>query len=685
MSPSRRRSRRLIIFVTTAAAAAFVGIPSTLGSARAPWSDNAPTARDAVSVIEKAPGDDPRRGLVHAGLKPGKKGRLCAGEYQIEGTDSCSHGPDEPPAGLDVRTDVAPVAPAAAAPTVPKRSTSVPSDSAVAKAAGGALADDGELTVVPDAGTFSTPALAAGAATAAAEVGPSGVVCDGDGVTGKRVQVLYVYESGADSRFAKYQASFRTWAAGVDAIYEASAQETGGSRHLRYVTTADCQVDVREVEVPAGGLKDFGATMSALKTLGWSRTDRKYMIFADSNVYCGIGTFTGDDRSGATNRNNSGASYGRSDSGCWAPSVAAHELGHNLGAVSNSAPNSSKAGHCVDDHDVMCYKDTADTVVNIVCTDRAKENRLDCNHDDYYSTDVRAGSYLASHWNVADNQFLIAGAAGGGGTPSPTPTTPSPTPTTPSPSPTTPSPSPTTPSPSPTSPTPTSPSPSPTASPSPDAQLAPLTLSDAQPTSVRLSWPAKAGATRYGVVVNGRSLGEVAGTGVRIVGLRPGTAYRFQITVGGQPYTKEVSLTTAAAVTPRGTAYFSLTNSLTGTTADLYGGRSADRTPLVAREATGAASELWRFVKADGGFRVESKATGKCVSPLGGVVAGAPLVQSACASAPVFTVTEGPDGLRLATGGLVAGLGGQRYGGQDVLTLQEPSDLRHQRWAALPA
>src|SRR3954471_21547023 len=36
-----------------------------------------------------------------------------------------------------------------------------------------------------------------------------------------------------------------TWAADVDSIYDTSAQETGGHRHLRYITTADCQVDVR--------------------------------------------------------------------------------------------------------------------------------------------------------------------------------------------------------------------------------------------------------------------------------------------------------------------------------------------------------------------------------------------------------------------------------------------------------
>jgi hypothetical protein len=663
-----------------------------------PWSgsgdDSAAGHAASVDVITEVPGDDRARGLVHSGLKPGKKGELCAGEYRIEGTESCSHGPDEPPAGLDVKKDVAPVARTAAAPELTARSKSVPADADAAEAAGGRLADGGKLTVVPDAGTYRTPALAAGpgaAAAAAPEVGANGVVCDGDGQTGKRVQVLYVYEAGTTSRFAQYEASFRTWAAGVDAIYDASAKETGGSRHLRYVTTADCQVDVREVEVPSGGLKDFSATMSALKKLSWNRTDRKYMIFAESRVYCGIGTFTGDDRPDAANRSNSGASYGRNDSGCWSPSVAAHELGHNLGAVSNSAPNSSKAGHCVDDYDVMCYKDTATTLVKTVCPNRAQESRLDCNHDDYYSTDVRAGSYLATHWNVANNLFLIAGTSGGSGTPSPTPPSPSPTSAQPSPSPSAPSPSPTTPAP--TSPSPTvPPSPTTTPTPSPGTGLATLTLSDAQPTSVRLSWPARAGTTRYGVVVNGRTLGQVAGTGVRIVGLRPGTAYLFSVTAGGQPYTDEVSLTTAAAVTPRGEAWVALTNALTGTTADLYGARAADRTPLVLHEATGAASEQWRFEAVDGGVRLVSRATGKCVTPLGGeAVAGVPLTQSACSAdrAQVFQVSTGPAGLTLTSaasdGGLVVGLGSQRYGGQSVLVLQNRDQVRHQAWVARPA
>ncbi len=712
-SPSRRRARRITLLVAAVAAVALVGVPSALGSAWLPWSpaaESSTVGEAATAPITKVPADDPARGLVHTGLKPGKKGTACVGEYQIEGTDTCSHGPDEVPTGLNVKKDVAPIAPAARAPELPPAAADTPSDSAAADAAGVDLADDGSLTLVPDAGTSSTPAATAPAAdsapaaapaapapAAAPQVGPHGVVCDGDGRTGKRIQVLYAYEAGQASRFAQYHGSFRTWAAGVDTIYDASAKETGGSRHLRYVTTADCQVDVREVQLPAGGLRDFSATMAALKRLGHDRTDRKYMIFADSKVYCGIGTFTGDDSPGRNNRNNNGPSYGRTDSGCWSPSVAAHELAHNLGAVSNSAPNSTKAGHCNDDYDVMCYADGGPRgTMKISCGDRSHDARLDCNHDDYYSTNVRPGSYLATHWNMADNQFLIAGAPGGGTTPSPTP--PSPTPTTPKPSPSIsrpPSPSPVSPSPTSASPSPsrTSPSPTVTVTPGPTAGpgLAPLTVSDTQPNAVRLSWPAKAGATRYGVVVNGRTLGQVRGTGVRIVGLRPGTTYRLQITVRSAPYTGEVSVSTPAAAAPTAGTWFTLSNALTGTAADLYGARTADRTPVVLHEANGAANQVWRLEPAAGGVRLVSKATGKCVTPLGGrAVAGAPLAQQACSGAPaqVFTVTVGADGLKLASTagrGLVVGLGTARYGAHPVLVLQRPTEARHQAWAALPA
>jgi hypothetical protein len=663
VSSSRRRrpARRVALVATVAAALALVGIPSALGSSWLPWSPSSDigTAASAdVRPLTSVPADQPDKGLVHRGLRPAKKGSPCVGEFEIVGTSRCTHGPDEVPAGLAVKSRIAPVAPAAPEPKLPAQSPPL----ALKDAAG--LADG-----------------------AAAAVGPNGVVCDGDGTTGKRVQVLYVRATGTASRFAQYQASFRSWAAGVDTIYDASAQETGGHRHLRYVTTSDCQVDVREVEVPAGSLDDFGKSITALQNLGWNRTDRKYMIFAESNVYCGIGTFAGDDQPSAKNRSNTGPSYGRSDTGCWAASVAAHELGHNLGAVANSAPNSSKAGHCVDDYDVMCYKDTDTTVVKIVCTNKAEENRLDCNHDDYYNTNPAAGSYLASHWNVASNEFLIQGDTGSGTGPTPTPSnSPSPSPSatrtsSPTPAPPTPGPTPTTPAPTPVNPSPTTtaPPPSPTASPSPTGDAPALTVTEVTSTSVRLSWPAAAAGSRYGVVVDGRTLGTVGSSGVAIVGLTPGRTYRIGITVNGAPYTATTEVTTPAAATPAAGAWFSLTNALTGDAADLYGNRSADRTPLVTFAGNGAASQQWTLT--DG--KLTSKATGKCVAPLGGQAAdGVPLVQADCATAPQWQLTRTTAGLSLSTGGLVAGLGSRTYGGRPLLTLQRPAGTRQQAWSA---
>ncbi|MEU6942143.1 TerD family protein, partial [Streptomyces rubiginosohelvolus] len=101
----------------------------------------------------------------------------------------------------------------------------------------------------------------------------SKVVCEGDGTTGNRVQVLYVHAPGRD-RFGQYAASFKQWAAETDVIYNASAQETGGERHVRYVTEGDCTVSVLDVEVSAGDLQEFGAMNNALAAKGFNRRDR---------------------------------------------------------------------------------------------------------------------------------------------------------------------------------------------------------------------------------------------------------------------------------------------------------------------------------------------------------------------------------------------------------------------------
>ncbi|MEU4428981.1 hypothetical protein AB0F81_50945 [Actinoplanes sp. NPDC024001] len=347
------------------------------------------------------PTDAPEQGLVYSGLKLAAADSLCAGSYLLF-EQTCTHGPERPPAGLSVRRDVAPVTEGGQRVTAVRReSAAVPADAEIARDEGGSALTADAPALIPDAAPGQADFI----------LGPDDVACSGDGRSGKRVQLLYLHESSTDSRYAKFLNSFRTWAAGVDAIYDASAGETGGSRHIRYVTTPDCRVDVAEVQLPNGSLGSFLKTIEALRGLGYNRTDRKYLMFSDTNVYCGISTYVRDDRPSRVNRNNGGPSYARVDSGCWSSAVAAHELTHSLGAILSGSPNATGAGSCTDDHDLLCGPDRSGKPIRTACP-KKHEIRLDCGHDDYFSTNPKPGSYLAKHWNVALSEFLLRSDGG---------------------------------------------------------------------------------------------------------------------------------------------------------------------------------------------------------------------------------------------------------------------------------
>ncbi|GAA3273020.1 hypothetical protein GCM10020218_017270 [Dactylosporangium vinaceum] len=304
------------------------------------------------------PANDGARGLVYDGFKVGT-GR-CKGLLEVKSVPgACTHGPDASFAGTDVARSVAPL---------------------------GGVA-----------------------------VAPLRVVCDGDGQSGNRVQVLYVHGSGNADRYGQYVASIRTWSSGVDDIYSASAAQTGGVRHIRFVTDSGCNIAVTDVAIDNGSLGDFGNSVNAVKAQGFNRADRKYLLYVDATALCGVAYVTLDDRPGQDNANNSGASFSRVDSGCWGSGPAAHELTHAMGAVMSSSPNHTAYGHCTDDYDIMCYNDGPGTVLRVVCGDQAQDNRLDCNKDDYFNTNPPAGSYLATHWNTANNRFLITSGGTGGG------------------------------------------------------------------------------------------------------------------------------------------------------------------------------------------------------------------------------------------------------------------------------
>jgi hypothetical protein len=236
----------------------------------------------------------------------------------------------------------------------------------------------------------------------------SSISCDGDGQSGFRVQVLYVRSADVASRYVVFLPSFRGWTGDADDIFRASAAETGGSRSLRFVQDGSCQPTVTEVVVSPSNIGDFWNTVADLRSQGYNRTDRIYLMFADANDLCGYGSLWQDDQPGASNANNQGPSYSRVDAGCWSGDLAAHELMHNLGGVQNSSPHASGGFHCIDEYDVMCYSDYPNYPgMQYPCSATQQDERFDCGHDDYYSTSAAAGSYLDTHWNTANNRFLI--------------------------------------------------------------------------------------------------------------------------------------------------------------------------------------------------------------------------------------------------------------------------------------
>ncbi len=237
------------------------------------------------------------------------------------------------------------------------------------------------------------------------------VACIDDGKSGYRVEVLYVYATDAapGNRYNAYRDSIRTWVAEMNQIFENSAQLTNGHRQVRLVTDSSCQPVVTAVGLTRSQLATFSGSTDALRTKGYNRYDRNYLMFVDAKDYCGIGGIRSDDRKTQDNYNNTGSAYGRVDSGCWGGSTAAHEVMHNLGGVQPSAPNDTGGWHCSDERDLMCYKDGPSSPnMTFKCTTGVWANLdlFDCNQDDYFSANPAPGTYLSRYWNTADSRFL---------------------------------------------------------------------------------------------------------------------------------------------------------------------------------------------------------------------------------------------------------------------------------------
>eukprot|EP00899_Mesostigma_viride_P022874 jgi/Mesvir1/3771/Mv15036-RA.1 len=332
------------------------------------------------------PANDRAKGLIFNGLKRGRAGGHCDGAFEFENPifddvenkipdeRICTHGPDPTPAGIDATAnDVLPLTP-----------------TQIAAAAG------------------------------------RNIWCDGDGQSGYRVQALYAYPEGRADRYNTYLASIKVWAANMERDLYDSAVRQGGVQHIRWVHTptvnGTCELIVAKAYLGpgSGGANDtFGNMCNTLKSMGHNNKYRKYSVWHDSNVYCGLGTLYLDDTPGLTNWNNGGPKdslgnptagpvFARSDAGCW-DYAEAHELMHNLGGVQNTAPHASAAYHCTDEYDRMCYSDGDGVVMtyNNGCNSTV-ERLFDCGADDYYAVQPAANSYLATHWNCVQRGELTA-------------------------------------------------------------------------------------------------------------------------------------------------------------------------------------------------------------------------------------------------------------------------------------
>lgn len=259
------------------------------------------------------------------------------------------------------------------------------------------------------------------------KAGQAEVSCSGATANkGARVQVVYLRKPSHPALNAERTQYLQDVATASSTIMDYSAHKTGGSVKVRWVRNPDCTISVKEiVTAQSAKLNTFAGAQKAMEAAGRKSNDRKYMVFLGINHEswnpsvggaCGYGTnYRGimySDGPAQNNINNTRTGYGfiwyGNQRSCWTAPVAVHELSHNLGAVQDTAPHSTGAGHCTDGYDVMCYDDTGpNEYTNTACPSLSSMYVLDCGNNDYFHSDpVGHNTYLSTRWNIANSRFV---------------------------------------------------------------------------------------------------------------------------------------------------------------------------------------------------------------------------------------------------------------------------------------
>jgi hypothetical protein len=268
--------------------------------------------------------------------------------------------------------------------------------------------------------------------------------CYGDGVSGDRVQLLYVYAAGSQIRPGITDRIVRTIVPAIEGLVRGRSRGQGREIGVRWQMPG-CKLRVDLVQLSRATLSptptvddQTGRIIDGLSALGYKARDRKYLAWVDAESGpsqpnargtgpCGIATIAGMDTGALPNpfdqptptnyHNGLVPLYALpfatnfsllGGTPCWGAGTTgadteAHELFHTLGAVQLSAPNSNGYGHCTDAPDLMCYTEHG-VSVHQACAGFAKV--LDCDGDDYFNANPPQGSYLTTHWNTANSSFL---------------------------------------------------------------------------------------------------------------------------------------------------------------------------------------------------------------------------------------------------------------------------------------
>ena len=227
-----------------------------------------------------------------------------------------------------------------------------------------------------------------------------------DATAAPTVHAIYLYPSDKASRFAQFAPMFQ-----ADAHQAADLVGSLYGKSVRFDWRTDGNLDVTQVRSSSNSKKlsggqQFNLVHNELNAKGFNNPNKKYVVWLDAGSrYCGQGQLYQDTRRSSANYNNLRTTaivyrpYTTSDpttGGFCRGRTLLHEVGHNLGALQNVAPNAFDGAHCDDSaEDIMCYTSAT--------SNDTGDPAFDYANDDYWGGGL-------TWWTVDLNRFVCDAA-----------------------------------------------------------------------------------------------------------------------------------------------------------------------------------------------------------------------------------------------------------------------------------